>query len=151
MVKIKSLLIIKGRLKGMKNGLQIGDSKILKITVTEEMFAQFGDELVHPVYSTASMVYHMEWVSRDLILPYLEDNEESAGAAVMVEHIAPTGLGSEVTVTAVCVRVENDKVITEVTAENENGVTIGKGEVKQAVLPKNTIRRNVEKQVVNNQ
>lgn len=57
------------RMKEMKEGLKVGDWAVLEIVVTEDMFAQFGDELVHPAYSTASMVYHMEWVSRDSLLP----------------------------------------------------------------------------------
>lgn len=131
----------------MKKGLKVGDATTLKVKVTEDMFAQFGDELVHPVYSTASMVYHMEWVSRDLVLPYLEEDEESAGAAVTVEHIAPSGLGNTITVKAVCIHVSDHKVITDVTAENESDI-IGKGKVKQAILPKGTIKRKIEEQLL---
>lgn len=130
----------------MKAELKIGDSNILELEVTEDMFAQFGGEIVHPTYSTASMVYHMEWASRDLVLPYLEEDEESAGAAVTMKHIAPSALGTKIEVKATVSEILERTVMTDVTITNENGV-IGEGEVKQAILPKNTMQKKLEKQI----
>lgn len=130
----------------MKEGLKVGDSTILQVEVTEEMFAQFGGELIHPTYSTASMVYHMEWASRDLVLPYLEEDEESAGAAVTVKHIAPSALGTKIEVKATAADISERSVITNVKVTNENGI-IGEGEVKQAILQKNTMQKRLEKQI----
>lgn len=126
----------------MKEGLHIGKTKTLTITVTDEMFAQFDGKVVHPVYSTASMVYHMEWVSRQLLIPYLEDHEEGMGAAVSVQHVAPSGLGSIVHLTATISGVSKKEITTEVRVENEKGL-IGKGKVKQVVLPKEIIQEKV--------
>lgn len=130
----------------MKEGLKVGDSIIFEVKVTEDMFAQFGGEVVHPTYSTASMVYHMEWASRDLVLPYLEEDEESAGAAVAMKHIAPSALGTKIEVKATTSEILEWTVITNVTVANENGI-IGEGEVKQAILPKNTMQKKLEKQI----
>lgn len=129
----------------MENRLKIGDLHTTTIKVTKEMFAQFEGEVVHPTYSTVSMVYHMEWVSRNLILPYLEDGEEGMGAAVTVKHIAPSGLDSIVEVIAVVCEVSEREVVTEVTLKNEYGV-IGIGEVKQVILPKEVIQKKLKKQ-----
>ncbi|MCG7335819.1 thioesterase [Sporosarcina sp. ACRSM] len=129
----------------MVKRLKIGDSLTTSIKVTKEMFAQFEGEVVHPTYSTVSMVYHMEWVSRNLILPYLEDGEEGMGAAVTVKHIAPSGLDSTVEVIAVVCEVSEREVVTEVTLKNEYGV-IGVGEVKQVILPKEVIQKKLKKQ-----
>ncbi|MBU8565348.1 thioesterase [Virgibacillus pantothenticus] len=126
----------------MKAGLHIGKTKILTITVTNEMFAQFDGKVVHPVYSTASMVYHMEWVSRQLLIPYLEDHEEGMGAAVRVQHVAPSGLGSTINLTATVSGVSTKEITTEVYVENARGL-IGKGKVKQVVLPKKLIQEKV--------
>ncbi|API92648.1 thioesterase [Virgibacillus pantothenticus] len=126
----------------MKAGLHIGKTKILTITVTNEMFAQFDGKVVHPVYSTASMVYHMEWVSRQLLIPYLEDHEEGMGAAVSVQHVAPSGLGSTINLTATVSGVSTKEITTEVYVENARGL-IGKGKVKQVVLPKKLIQEKV--------
>ncbi|MBO1914513.1 hypothetical protein J4G37_58045, partial [Microvirga sp. 3-52] len=84
----------------MKNGLEVGMVESLKIIVTRDMFAAFEGKIIHPVYSTVAMTYHMEWVSRKIILPYLESHEEGMGASVQVKHISPSLYGSEVTLTA---------------------------------------------------
>ncbi|WP_077303046.1 thioesterase family protein [Virgibacillus pantothenticus] len=126
----------------MKAGLHIGKTKTLTITVTNEMFAQFDGKVVHPVYSTASMVYHMEWVSRQLLIPYLEDHEEGMGAAVSVQHVAPSGLGSTINLTATVSGISTKEITTEVYVENAKGL-IGKGKVKQVVLPKKLIQEKV--------
>lgn len=126
----------------MKAGVQIGESKTMTIEVTKEMIAQFAGEVVHPVYSTASMVYHMEWVSRQLLIPYLEASEEGMGAAVSVKHLAPSGLGTKVKLTATISAVSDCRMTTVVTAENTVGL-IGKGEVTQVILPKKVIQEKL--------
>ncbi|MFD1334534.1 thioesterase family protein [Oceanobacillus iheyensis] len=130
----------------MKEGLNVGYQSILEIEVTEDMFAQFGDEVVHPAYSTASMVYHMEWVSRDLLLPFLKEQEESVGAAVKLKHIAPSALGTKVKLEAVVTSITEKQVVTKVIARNES-VIIGEGEVKQSILPKNTMKSKLDIQI----
>ncbi|WP_335869605.1 thioesterase family protein [Bacillus sp. 2205SS5-2] len=122
----------------MKAGMKIGDKAFLEITVTPEMFAQFEGTVVHPVYSTVSMVYHMEWVSRKIILPFLEEDEEGMGSAVSVKHIAPSGEGILLKLEATVVEVKNHIVYTKVEVKNTDGL-IGVGEVKQVILPKNKI------------
>lgn len=126
----------------MKTGMQVGDSAFVTAKVTPEMFAQFDGEVVHPAYSTVSMVYHMEWAARKIILPYLEDDEEGMGAAVSVKHVAPTTEGSTVTVVATVTNIQNNIIVTKVEARNEEMV-IGIGEVKQVILPKKEIQRKM--------
>ena len=123
----------------MLEGLEIGRKETIQITVTEMMFAAFEGEVVHPVYSTVSMTYHMEWVSRKIILPFLSAEQEGMGAAVKVKHVSPAPYGSLVTLTATVTELRDNKVITKVVAESEVGV-IGLGEVTQVILPKATIK-----------
>ncbi len=127
----------------MKPGLIEGHKATLKVQVTPEMFAQFEGKVVHPVYSTVSMVYHMEWASRQIILPFLEEHEEGMGAAVNVKHIAPSPQGSILTVTATLDRLLDNIVMTKVSIHNEKGV-IGVGEVKQVILPKTQIQQAIK-------
>lgn len=126
----------------MKQGMEVGMAETIDIVVTEDMLAAFEGEVVHPVYSTVSMTYHMEWVSRKIILPFLETDEEGMGASVQLKHLAPSPLGSKVTLTAVLVELKNNVVITEVTAHNHVGI-IGQGIVKQIILPKETIAQKL--------
>lgn len=132
----------KVRCSEVKEGLYIGQSKQMTVEVKEEMVAQFNGEVIHPVYSTASMVYHMEWVSRQLLIPYLEQDEEGMGAAVSVEHIAPSGVGTTIHLEATVIEVSKRELLTKVYVTNEHG-RIGKGKVKQVVLPKEVIQEKV--------
>ena len=95
----------------MKEGLQIGARAEVTAKVSEEMFAQFEGQIVHRAYSTVAMVYHMEWASRKIILPYLESHEEGVGGAVTVKHIAPTGEGTNVHVTAVVTDITDHCIV----------------------------------------
>jgi fluoroacetyl-CoA thioesterase len=126
----------------MKQGMVVGREETIEIIVTEDMFASFEGVVVHPVYSTVAMTYHMEWVSRKIILPFLEEREEGMGAAVQLKHVAASTLGSTVTLTATLVELRANVVITKVTAKNHLGL-IGTGEVRQVILPKETIAQKL--------
>lgn len=128
----------------MKPGLEINHQESVGFSVTTDMFAQFEGQIVHPAYSTVSMVYHMEWASRKIILPFLEDHEEGMGAEVKVKHLAPTLEGSKVTVTAKLVEIRGNVIVTDCFAENEAGL-IGTGHVTQIILPKILIEQKFMK------
>ena len=128
----------------MKEGLQIGAMAEVTAKVSEEMFAQFEGQIVHRAYSTVAMVYHMEWASRKIILPYLESHEEGVGGAVTVKHIAPTGEGTNVHVTAVVTDITDHCIVTSVEVHNETGL-IGVGEVKQGIVMKESMERRIKK------
>ncbi|MCA1064231.1 hotdog domain-containing protein [Rossellomorea sp. AcN35-11] len=129
----------------MKSGLAEGYTAIVMTEVTPSMHAQFEGNVVHPVYSTVSMVYHMEWASRKIILPYLEEHEEGMGAKVCVEHMAPAKTGSLLEIKAIVLKYERNMIVTEVTVKDrENDRIIGKGEVKQVVLPKEKIKQRIK-------
>ncbi|WLR57544.1 thioesterase [Mesobacillus subterraneus] len=122
----------------MRDGLIAGRTASINVIVTPEMFARFEGKVVHPAYSTVSMVYHMELVSRQIIVPFLEDHEEGMGGAVTVKHIAPCVEGAEVTITASVTGLQENTILTDVRAESK-GRIIGVGEVKQVVLLKEKI------------
>ncbi|MDQ0269638.1 thioesterase family protein [Cytobacillus purgationiresistens] len=122
----------------MKHGLEEGHQAVIHVVVTPEMFAQFEGHTVHQAYSTVSMIYHMEWVSRKIILPYLESHEEGMGVDVSARHIAPAVNESELTITARVAKVKNDVVHTNVTVYEKHRL-IGEGTVTQVVLPRSKI------------
>ncbi|WP_027964009.1 thioesterase family protein [Halalkalibacillus halophilus] len=126
----------------MKSGMEVGRQESIQIQVTEDMFARFEDVVVHPVYSTVAMVYHMEWVSRKIILPFLEDDEEGMGAAVQVKHIDAAPYQTTITLTATLIEHRDNLVLTTIEARH-NDQLIGKGEVKQVILPKEMIQKKV--------
>ncbi|MDR5683734.1 MAG: thioesterase family protein [Armatimonadota bacterium] len=120
----------------MRAGLVPGTSAEVHIVVTEAMVANF-DELgmVHPVYSTWTMVKHLEEASRKLLLPFLEEDEDAVGHAVEVVHLAPTPVGMRVRARAVLERVEGRRVYCRLEAFNERG-KIGDGRNVQVVVPR---------------
>ncbi|MGR3762639.1 thioesterase family protein [Rossellomorea sp. NS-SX7] len=129
----------------MKSGLAEGHTATIMTEVTPAMHAQFEGNVVHPVYSTVSMVYHMEWASRKIILPYLEEDEEGMGSKVTVKHMAPAGTGSSLEIKATVIKYERNIILTEVVVRDfKNDRIIGKGEVKQVVLPKEKIRERMK-------
>ncbi|TYS63640.1 thioesterase [Sutcliffiella horikoshii] len=127
----------------MKQELTIGTKHSIQITVTNKMFAQFEGELVHPVYSTATMVYHMEWVSRQIILKVLEETEEGMGAEVKVKHLAPVTEGTLLTLEATVVGLKKNFIITKVLIFSKDRV-VGEGEVTQVILPKSKINTMID-------
>lgn len=126
----------------MKEGLQVGNKKQFVHTVTKDMFASFGGRLIHPTYSTVAMVYHMEWISRLLLEPYLEEAEEGIGGAVSVRHLASSPEGSRVTVTGVVTSVSDRKIVTRVDVVNEKE-HIGTGEVVQYIVSKQALKKKL--------
>ncbi|HEX6923330.1 MAG TPA: thioesterase [Bacillales bacterium] len=122
----------------MKPGMEVGQKATITANVTPEMYAQFEGNVVHPAYSTVSMVYHMEWAARQIILPYLEEHEEGIGGAVSAKHLAPTSAGETVEVTAMLTELKGRAVITAVEVRNSKGIA-GEGEVTQFILPKEQI------------
>ncbi|GAA0344479.1 thioesterase family protein [Bacillus carboniphilus] len=131
----------------MKEGMKVGQTATIEAVVTPDMYAQFEGNVVHPAYSTVSMVYHMEWAARQIILPFLEDHEEGIGGAVSVKHVAPTAAGTNIRVTAELTEYKKHKVVTKVTAFNERGI-IGEGEVVQYILPKEEIQNKIQASLV---
>ncbi|MBY6037924.1 thioesterase [Fictibacillus nanhaiensis] len=131
----------------MKPGMEIGQKATITATVTPDMFAQFEGKLVHPAYSTVSMVYHMEWAARQIILPYLEDHEEGIGGGVMAKHLAPTPEGAELIITATLRKLKGKAVVCDVTVHNGKAV-VGEGEVTQYILPRTAISQKIEEMKV---
>lgn len=119
-------------------GLEKGMSESIIIQVTSDMYAQFEGEVVHPAYSTVSLVYHFEWVSRQIILPYLEYDEEGMGGAVTAKHMAPAKLGDVITLTAFVTEIKRNNVYTKVVAK-KGDMIVGTGEVKQVIMKKDKI------------
>jgi len=120
----------------MKPGLVPGAAGEVSVIVTPAMLAWFEElGVVHPVYATWAMVRHMELASRKVILPFLEPDEEAVGHTVTVTHFAPTPLGMRVTVRAVLLHVNGNRIICGVEAHNERE-KIGAGETVQVLLPR---------------
>jgi predicted thioesterase len=115
----------------MKNGLVRGLKYSQTYVTTLEMRAQ---QLIADVFSTPSMISLMEQTSVRLTQPYLDENEQSVGIHVDVRHMAATRIGQSVTITAEILEVKDGKIRYAVTAFNDQGVKIGEGRHRRAVI-----------------
>ena len=127
----------------MKPGLDLGYKETMEIVVSDQMIASFDGEVIHPVLSTVSMVYYMEWVGRKVILPFLEEWEEGVGASINVRHIAPAPVGKKVIFTAEVTLIKPERVACRVRAEHTQSI-VGEGEFVQAILSKERIQKHIE-------
>lgn len=133
----------------MKAGLKIGQTAEADIVVSREMFATFGGQTVHELYSTASLVQHMEWVARKIIVPYLEPHEEGMGFHVEVSHLALTLPGMNVRLKATVSDIRENKIVCDVEAFNLRG-KLARGTVTQAIIQKEWLERKTrELQIIN--
>lgn len=93
----------------MKNSLVAGISTTTKILVDRERTIAFmGDE--GRVYGTPSMILDIEYIARNWLLDHLDDNEDTVGTHISLDHVAAT--------------VENDSIEITLTVEEINGRAI---------------------------
>ena len=115
----------------MKDGLVRGLKYSQTYVTTLAMRAQ---QLIADVFSTPSMISLMEQTSVKLTEPYLDENEQSVGIHVDVRHMAATRIGQSVTITAEILEVKDGKIRYAVTATNDQGIKIGEGRHRRAVI-----------------
>lgn len=85
------------------------------------------------VFSTPNMILMMERAARKAIEPFLEAGEESVGAAVNIEHLAGTPIGSQVRAVAKVTNIEKRLIDFEITAYDAHEI-IGRGTHRRAIV-----------------
>jgi predicted thioesterase len=115
----------------MKDGLIAGLNHTETYVTTLEMRAK---QLKSDVFSTPAMIGVMEFTCVLLVAPYLGENEQTVGMHVDVRHMAPTKIGQSVTVTAELLEVKDNKLRFALSAVNDQGVKIGEGTHRRAVI-----------------
>lgn len=78
------------------------------------------------VFATPAMVALMENAAMTAVAPELPEGSTTVGAEMNVTHIKPSGLGAEITATAVLTEVEGRKLTFNVGARDAGGM-IGEG------------------------
>ena len=115
----------------MKNGLIPGLIHKQTYLTTLEMRAR---QLSTDVLSTPAMIGLMERTSVELTTPYLDENEQTVGIHVDVKHFASTRIGQSVTITVELLEVNGNKLRFAVSAANDQGVQIGAGTHRRALI-----------------
>ena len=124
----------------MKPGFKIGIKVDLPATVTTQMRPTLEGLVRHSLYSTWSMVYHMETASRMLLAPYLERAEEAVGGGVLGKHLRPARVGSPLHIICTLVKVRGMRVYTRVEIFSRSR-KIGEGSVVQVVMSRSRFAR----------
>lgn len=119
----------------MKPGLRVGLTVDLPARVERHMKPHLEGLVRHRLYATWAMVYHMETAARMLLAPYLDEDEEAVGGAVLVKHLRPAGLGAPLHVVARLVKVKGPRIFAR-TEVHSKGRKIGEGSVLQVVMPR---------------
>jgi fluoroacetyl-CoA thioesterase len=115
----------------MKDEIVAGLTQTQTYVTTIEMRAK---QLVSDVFSTPAMIGLMEYTCVLLVAPYLDEDEQTVGIHVDVRHMAPTKIGQSVTVTAELLEINGNKLRFAVSAVNDQGVKIGEGTHRRAVI-----------------
>jgi predicted thioesterase len=63
------------------------------------------------VYATPKMVSDVEYTCREFLLQHLDPGEDTVGAHVSIDHLAPTPLGMQATVEIRITEVDRRKVV----------------------------------------
>jgi fluoroacetyl-CoA thioesterase len=93
----------------VKASLKAGLESRKTITVDQDRVIGFmGKEAA--VYATPRMVSDVEYTCRDMLLEHLDAGEDSVGAHVSIDHLAPTPMGLQVTVEVRITEVDRRKV-----------------------------------------
>lgn len=119
----------------MKDGLVPELTHTQTYVTTLEMRAK---QLVSDVFSTPAMIGLMEYTCVLLVAPYLDEDEQTVGIHVDVRHMAPTKIGQGVTVTAELLEVKDNKLRFALSAVNDQGVKIGEGFHRRALINTNS-------------
>jgi len=115
----------------MKSELKPG----LMWTQTYETTVQMrASQLTADVFSTPAMIGLMEGTCVRVTAAYLDEGENTVGMHVDVYHLAPTKIGQSVTVTAEIIEIDGNKIRYAVSATNDEGVKIGEGKHRRAVI-----------------
>lgn len=128
----------------MNPDLKPGLKAEVSVVVTEEMCPAFDGVIVHRVYSTWSLAYHMELAARRVLAPHLEAHEEGIGSHLSIDHLAPVPVGKTVRVVATCTELDSSKVVCDVVAYEGERV-VGRGKQVQRVFPKEVIQSLIER------
>jgi predicted thioesterase len=118
----------------MKEGLTPGLTHKQTFLTTPEMGVKHFGAGVPSVLSTPAMIGLMERTCVECLTPYMDEGEQTVGFHVDVRHLAPTRIGQSVTITATLNEVKEKRFRFVVEATNDQGVKIGEGIHRRALI-----------------
>ena len=115
------------------SGLASGLTATIERTVGEDDTAAAVGSGSLPVLATPRLLAWSEAATCAAIEPVLEAGQTSVGTRAMLEHLAPSAVGSTVQITATTVHVDGRLARFSVAAR-QDGKLVGSGEVTRVVV-----------------
>lgn len=110
----------------MKSDLSIGAHfELSKIVESADSAASYGSGMVN-VLASPAMIAFMENTCLQLVLPFLDDGQNTVGTEVNVRHLKPTPIGMRIWCEVILLEIEGRKLVFKVLARDEDGL-IGEG------------------------
>jgi predicted thioesterase len=126
----------------MKDGLVAGISTTVKVLIDQERTIAFmGNE--GRVYATPSMVLDIEYIARNWLVKYLDENEDTVGTHVSVDHIAATVEGDTVEI-KITVNEVNGRAIMMSAYVKDSLEEVGKGNHNRFIVDKSKTFERLE-------
>ena len=97
-----------------------------------------------PVFATPALVALLENAAMRAVAEALPEGATTVGSEMNCSHIKPSGLGAEITATAVLTRVEGRKLTFNVGARDEEGL-IGEGVHVRYVVDRESFLAKIRK------
>jgi len=116
----------------MKNTLAAGLNATRELVVDRERTIDFMGEDAR-VYATPMLVRDIEIACRELLLAHLDPGEDSVGTRIELDHLAPTLLGSKVSLSVTAIEAKGRAVTFEVSG-SEGGEAICRGRHSRFVV-----------------
>lgn len=86
------------------------------------------------VYATPAMLALMEEATCNAVAPLLDDGEATVGTKISITHDKASALGEVITAQATLISVDGRRLTFAVSATDEDGNTIGRGEIERFAI-----------------
>lgn len=87
-----------------------------------------------PVLGTPRLLAWCEAATCAAVAAGLHPDETTVGTTVMLEHVAPSSVGTTITVTATITKVDGPRITFAVTAHDDRETELAHGQVTRAVV-----------------
>lgn len=122
--------------------LRVGSEHQTSFSVESSQTISF--EGLPPVLATPWLIWQVEHAAFELLVPYLEEGEQSVGTHVDLQHLAPALTGAVVSCSARVVNVDGPRVTFSVEASDETE-TLARGLHRRHVVQTSRLARRLER------
>ena len=111
-----------------------------RAVVTKSMITTHVGGALGGVLTTPSMIMMMEETAQEVTRPYLPTDHTTVGFEIVVRHLAPALLGSDVTLSAELLEADGRKLLFKVSAQSGQR-KIGEGTLRRTIVKLGAVER----------